>query len=423
MYFSNKEKRLRTLYNILTHIASFHLNLISNFNQKLKLGVKGRAETFDILHANIKDEDTVIWAHCASLGEYEQGLPVFEAVKKEHPEYKFVLSFFSPSGYEVKKSTPIADAVVYLPLDTKTNAQKFIKATHPELVIFVKYEIWPNYLLELKQQEIKAILISASFRKNQSFFKPQGKLTLRALKSFDHIFVQNQESEELLKSINFNNVSCSGDTRFDRVSNQLNQNNTLDFIEEFKQDQLCLVAGSTWPEDEAILGHYINTAPENLKFIIAPHNIKPNQINAFVKTLNKKAALFSEKADKDLSSYQVLIIDAIGLLAKIYNYADLAYVGGAMGKTGLHNTLEAAVFGVPILIGPHYTKFPEAFDMIALGGMFSVTDNATLKMCLDHLIKDSIARKKAGDINRNYINQNKGAVNHITAYLSNVKLR
>lgn len=421
MYFSTKENRLRTLYNILTHIASFHLKLIAGFNSKLKLGVNGRAETFQILEANIKANDRVIWAHCASLGEFEQGLPVFEALKKERPNHKLVVSFFSPSGYEVKKNTPIADAVVYLPLDTQANAENFIKALHPELAIFVKYEIWPNYLLELRRQNIKAILISATFRENQSLFKFHGGLMLKALKTFDHIFVQNKASEQLLAFKGFKNISCAGDTRFDRVSNQLLQNNHLDFIEAFKQNQLCVVAGSTWPEDEAILGEFINKSDANTKFILAPHNIKSNQIKSFAKTLNKPTVLFSEKDGKDLSQFQVFIVDTIGLLSKIYHYADIAYVGGAMGKTGLHNTLEAAVFGVPIIIGNHYDKFPEASEMINLGGMFSVSNSKELNTTISDLISNADSRTKAGSINRDYIAKNKGAVHQIMSYLSNVK--
>ena len=418
MYFSFKLISLRQFYNILTHIAGFHIGIISMFNKKLMLGVKGRKETFNLLESKISANDKTIWFHCASLGEYEQGLPVFEEIKAMYPKHKIVLTFFSPSGYQIRKNSPIAHVVTYLPLDTIKNAKQFLDIVHPELVVFVKYEIWPNYLLQLKKRNIDAILISALFRKNQSFFKPSGKWMQKALFAFKHIFVQNEQSKSLLNNIGFDEITISGDTRFDRVSNQLTINNALDFIETFKNNKLCIVAGSTWPEDEALLIDYINTDNSDTKFIIAPHNIKSHQISSLQKQLTKSAILYSKKDSADLPNVKVFIIDTIGLLTKIYSYADMAFVGGAIGTTGLHNTLEAAVFGVPIIIGNNYKKFPEASTMIKNRGMFSISNKSELEVILNKLIKNEDFRINSGKINSTYISENKGAVTQIMAYLN-----
>jgi len=418
MYFSFKLFSLKHFYNILTHIAGFHLNLIGLFNEKLKLGVKGRKASFGLLESKLSDNDKTLWFHCASLGEYEQGLPVFEQVKAMHPNHKVVLTFFSPSGYEVKKNTSIADVVVYLPLDTSANAKRFLDIVHPELVIFVKYEIWPNYLLEVKKRNIEAILISALFRKIQSFFKSSGKWMQKALFAFNQIFVQNEESKQLLNNIGYNDVTISGDTRFDRVSNQLTIDNTLNFIETFKQDHLCVVVGSSWPDDEALFINFINEDTSNTKYIIAPHNIKSAQIANLKTKLKQTTILYSEKDTSDLQNAKVFIIDTIGILSKIYSYADIAYVGGGLGTSGLHNTLEAAVFGVPIIIGNHYKKFPEASAMIERQGMFSISNQTELNSVLINLINDENLRVKSGSQNSTYIKDNQGAVAKIITYLN-----
>jgi 3-deoxy-D-manno-octulosonic-acid transferase len=417
MYFSPKLLVLRNAYNILTHLADYHLRLIGLFNKKLMLGVRGRSETFKILKKHIKIEDKVIWFHCASLGEYEQGLPVFEEIRQTYPSHKILLSFFSPSGYEIRKNSPIADAVVYLPLDTKINARAFLNLAHPELIVFVKYEIWPNYLSEVRQRGIKSILISALFRKEQSLFKPRGIWIKRALRTFDHIFVQNGSSEELLKAHGFNRVTLSGDTRFDRVSKQLEADNSLPIIEAFKGTNLCFVAGSTWPEGEALLTSFINCDASDTKYIIAPHNIKVKKINALLSNLKVDAVFHSKANIKTVASKKVLIIDSIGLLSRIYAYADMAYVGGAIGNTGLHNTLEAAVFGVPIVIGNNYSKFPEAVAMIQEGGMFSINNYIEFEEILQELISNTKKRRESGLRNADYIKKNRGAVIQILNYL------
>ena len=418
MYFSVKEIRLLTIYNILTYFVGFILKFLAYFNKKIRKGVNGRKRTFTFLQSHIKPEDKTIWFHCASLGEYEQGLPVFEEIKKLYPIHKIILTFFSPSGYEIRKSSPIADVVTYLPLDTKYNAKRFLKIVKPELVIFVKYEIWPNYLNIIKKQGIRTLLISALFRSNQVFFKSYGKWIQKTMTAFEHIFVQNENSKQLLNSFGFNNVTLSGDTRFDRVSNQLNIDNTLDFIEDFKGDNICIVAGSTWPEGEKVLSNYINsTTYSTLKYIIAPHNIKPKQIESLKKTISKKVVLFSEKENYNLIDFDVLIIDTIGLLSKIYSYAEIAYVGGAIGKTGLHNTLEPATFGVPIIIGNNFKKFPEAIEMQKNGGLFSINSDSDFNSILNKLVENKSFRNESGASNKNYINKNQGAVVQITSYL------
>ncbi|WP_248724197.1 3-deoxy-D-manno-octulosonic acid transferase [Seonamhaeicola sp. ML3] len=407
------------LYNIGIRLAGFGLKCLSPFNDKINKGVTGRRKTFKSLKSNLNSEHKTLWFHCASLGEYEQGLPIFKELKTLCFDYKIVLSFFSPSGFEIQKVNPITDIVVYLPLDTKNNAKKFLDIVKPELTVFVKYDIWPNLLNELRKRQLRAILVSASFRKNQPYFKFYGNTLKKALFSFEHIFTQNESSKLLLESINYNKVSVSGDTRFDRVTAQLDQDNTLGFVEEFKNNRLCVVAGSTWPEGEAFFVDYINnTKHNNTKFIIAPHNIKANQINNLKSRINVPTVLFSEKENNNkLKDAQVLIVDTIGILSKIYNYADIAYVGGALGNTGLHNTLEPAVFGVPIIIGGNHMKFPEAKAMLDKGGMFSILNLSSFISILDKLIENSDFRKKSGSKNLEYIKENKGATIQIMNYL------
>ena len=419
MYFSAKEIRLDFIYTIGIHLTGIGLKCAAFFNEKIKLGVEGRSESFSILEGQIHAQDKVFWFHCASLGEYEQGLPVFKILRERYKNHKIVLTFFSPSGYSIRKNAPIADVVVYLPLDTPKNAKKFLDIVNPELTIFVKYDIWPNFLGELKQRKLKSILISAAFRENQSYFKSHGSVLRKALFAFDHIFTQNEVSKDLLQSIGYHNVTMSGDTRFDRVYSQLAQDNKLEFIETFKNNKLCVVAGSTWPEDDELLINFINSdTSKGLKFIIAPHNIKPSQIQKIKDRLSAKTVLFSNMSGNTLMDAKLFILDTIGLLSKVYSYADIAYVGGAMGTTGLHNTLEPAVFGVPLIIGNNHEKFPEAMAMITLGGMFAVSNQEEFNTVLINLITNIEERTISGKRNLDYINNNKGAVNQIMNYLN-----
>jgi 3-deoxy-D-manno-octulosonic-acid transferase len=294
-----------------------------------------------------------------------------------------------------------------------------LDAAHPELAIFIKYEFWPNYLKELKSRNITSLLVSSGFRENQLFFKSYGGWMKKSLETFKHFFVQNQVSKDLLNSIGFQNVTLSGDTRFDRVANQINQDNSLDFIEAFKDGKLCVVAGSTWPEDEALLEDFINRFSNETKFIIAPHNIRPDQIKSFKDRLNKKTILYSEKEGKNPSGYQVFIIDTIGLLSKIYSYADIAYVGGAVGNTGLHNILEPATFGIPIVTGTNFDKFPEAKQLQELAGLYSVATKEELAQILSKLLNDDNFREQTGKIAGDFINTNTGATRIVERYLRN----
>ena len=396
-------------YNIIVGFAAITVRLIGGFHKKIQKGQKGRSESYQILAQELKQTDKVIWMHCASLGEYEQGLPVFEALKKHYKDHKFVMTFFSPSGYEIRKNNPISDVVVYLPLDQKSEVKKFLDLTHPDLVVFVKYDLWPNYLLELKRRNITSILISALFRPSQAYFKFYGKWFKKLLFSFDHIFTQDSGSKALLNSIGYDAVTVSGDTRFDRVGNQTTTDNSLDFIAEFKNNQICIVAGSTWPEDELLLVEYINNCKDGIKFVIAPHNMDLNQIKSLTKRIQKPTVLYSNYKNETLNDKTIFVVDTIGLLTKIYNYADIAYVGGAMGTTGLHNTLEAATFGVPIVIGKNYKKFPEANAMLSKGGLFSIRTFESLESTLNMLVNDPKKRVECGRKNKDYIEVNKGA--------------
>lgn len=383
------------------------------FNSKLKLGVNGRKNTFLTLKRNIQPTDKTFWFHCASLGEYEQGLPVFDALKQKYPDYKVVLSFFSPSGYEVRKNSKIADVVVYLPIDTIKNAKAFLDVVNPDFTIFIKYEIWPNFLNEIKKRNFNAILVSAVFRKSQSFFKWYGKFMKSALEGFNYIFTQDSNSERLLKSININNVSVSGDTRFDRVYNQLSLDNTVPFIETFKNNETCVVLGSTWPADDKLYLDFINCSKDNTKYIIAPHNIKPNYITSLRSQIKKDVVCFSNMKGKDLSAFKVFILDTIGYLSKVYAYADIAYVGGAAGTTGLHNILEPATFGIPIIIGKNYSKFPEAKTLINIGGVLSVASSKAFEKSLQAYITNETLREEKGILNKAFVEENKGAVTQI----------
>ena len=406
------------LYNILVYLSGFFIKIIALFNSKLELFVKGRVGIFDFLAEEISDNDKIIWFHTASLGEFEQGLPVIEQTKREFPSHKILVTFFSPSGYEVKKNTTAAAIVCYLPLDTTYNAKQFLKIVKPELAIFVKYEFWPNYLSALKKENVPTLLVSGIFRESQAFFHWYGSFMRKSLQTFDHFFVQDENSKKLLESIDIKNVTVSGDTRFDRVSEILERDNTLAFLEEFKQDKLCFVAGSTWPEDETLLKDYINNdASAAIKYVIAPHNIKGGEIEKLKASLDKKTILFSEIAEKNLADFEVLIINTIGLLTKIYSYADIAYVGGGMGVTGLHNTLEPAVFGIPVLIGKNYKGFIEAENLVGIGGVISVNGKKEFKKEFDYLINNELILNDLGEKNKNFINKNKGAKIQIGDYI------
>jgi len=407
------------LYNLVVTFAGLVLKILAVFSPKMKLFVAGRVPVFKILSAKIKPQDRTIWFHAASLGEYEQGLPVIERIKLQFPEHKIVLTFFSPSGFEVRKNNTVADVTVYLPLDTQSNASKFLDIVHPELAFFIKYEYWPNYLHILKNRKIRTYLISGIFRENQLFFKWYGGFYRKALATFNHFFVQNQSSKELLLRLGKSNVSVSGDTRFDRVAAILERDNHLDFITEFKDEKRSIVVGSSWPKDESLLTEFINRTQHDVKFIIAPHNIKAEQIRELKAAIRKKSILFSEKDGKNIQEFDVLIIDTIGILTKIYSQADIAYVGGGFGNPGVHNILEPATFGVPIVIGPNYSHFAEATALVNLEGCLPVSNQKELTEAFENLIQNADVRYEKGHICSTFVQMNKGATEIILKQITN----
>lgn len=377
----------------------------------------------------------LVWMHCSSLGEFEQGRPVMEAIRQQYPNVKVLLTFFSPSGYEVRKNNSGADYVMYLPLDSKANARKFINIVKPDLVIWIKYEYWFYYLTELKKKHIPLLLVSGIFRKDQPFFKWYGRLHWYMLESFNHLFVQTPTSKELLGSIRFtNNVSVSGDTRFDRVVQIAEQFKPIDPITHFCGDSPVVVAGSTWPEDEEELDHYANTHPE-IKFIIAPHEINEDHLKGIEK-LFKHTVRFSRlpanpdaprpvsrgrQLDNEVKP-NVLIIDNIGMLSKLYKYATITYVGGGFGDDGVHNVLEAAVYGKPVVFGPVYDKYVEAVELVQQGGAIVITTALELEKTFNDLMEDTSAWQKSCEAARNYVYNNKGATESVMQYIQENRL-
>lgn len=412
---------MQLLYNISVYIATSLLKVIALFQSKMKLFVDGRKKSFPIIEQQINPNKPVFWIHAASLGEFEQGRPIIEKVKKNYPEYQIVVTFFSPSGYEIRKNYDLADAVCYLPMDTPGNAKQWIQKLQPNLAVFIKYEFWPNYLLALKKHDIPTLLVSGIFREKQIFFKPYGSFMRKALGAFTTFFVQDQTSYNLLKGIGFNNTIIAGDTRFDRVQKLLEANEKLAYIDEFVgKSSYVTVAGSTWPEDEDQLIEYINQhAKENEKFIIAPHNVKDEGVKRLKESLKKKTILFTEKEGSNLNDFQVFIVDTYGILSKIYSYADVAYIGGGYTKSGVHNTLEAATYGLPLIIGPNFKKFKEVIDLVALDGCKSVNNTKDLIAFLTLLRDDESIRFKKSKITKEYVSQNLGATKTILTTIDN----
>ncbi|AUC78861.1 3-deoxy-D-manno-octulosonic acid transferase [Nonlabens sp. MB-3u-79] len=414
---------MKTLYDIFSAFAKACLPLAGAFNKKLKLGAQGRERTWDILDKKVKSSLPKIWVHAASLGEFEQVVPVLERINREN--YQVILTFFSPSGYENKKNTPLADVVCYLPLDAVSNVNKFIATVEPSLAIMVKYEFWPNYLNALQETNCKTILVSGVFRDKMSFNSWYGKWMIHSLESFDHFFLQNESSLQNLKKLGFTNASVSGDTRFDRASQLIERDSSITELKSFIGNKKCLVIGSSWPEDIAIMKNWLNNNDQNknYKIIIAPHEVAPSSINQLCDSLNYHPIKWSSLQGcviHDLESASTLIIDSIGLLTKVYSYADLAYVGGAMGTKGLHNILEAATYGVPVIIGKNYEKFPEAGKLEDLGGLFSVKDALEFESMTNQLLEDDYLRDKTGMICGHWINSNTGATREIVNYLKTI---
>ncbi len=404
---------MNALYTLSIQLYSLLIRLVAPFNLKARQISEGRKRTFPELSKKIAHDKPIAWVHCASLGEFEQGRPVIEAIRKNYPDYRILLTFFSPSGYEIRKNYELADYICYLPADTKNNARKFIELVNPEIVFFVKYEFWHHYINELKQKNIPLFLISAIFREQQQFFRhtPWGKWYRQMLFGFAHFFVQDDQSVQLLKQIGITNVTRAGDTRFDRVAEIARSGKQIPLVEKFKGDKLLVVAGSTWKPDEEILARFIHSHPET-KFVIAPHETKRANIDRLINLLKTTTTCYTSATDDSVSNSQVLIVDTIGVLSTIYRYADLSYIGGGFG-VGIHNTLEAAIFGMPVVFGPNYLKFNEATTMVKLGIAHPVSDADSLESILQELLSNNDKRSKIAFECNKFTDQNLGATQTI----------
>jgi len=413
---------MRVIYNIVILQIKSLLFILKFFNSKIRSFVEERKKVLEILEKTISKTDNYIWIHVASLGEYEQGLPIFKEIKSLYKNHKIVLSFFSSSGYQVRKTNPIGDITVYLPLDTSKNSRKFVSLINPKMVFFVKYEFWPNYLQNLKKNSTPTFLLAGLFRKNHWFFRWYGSGFLNLLKSsITHFFVQNKDSIDLLINNNITNCTLMGDSRFDRVNTLLDQNNNIENIKEFIGNRICFVGGSTWKEDESLMIDYINKNNNNLVWIIAPHQINLKHITDFQQKIKRKSILHSNLNQNNITTTKVLIIDSIGILTKLYSYSDISYVGGGMGNSGLHNILEPAIFKNPILIGKNYINFPEARDLISKNGAISVKDSKEFENILNELIENKRKRSIMGGNNFDYIKSNLGATKNVISYLKERK--
>lgn len=422
---------LQLFYNFSIYAYSLIISVLAPFNSKAKFWVEGRKNIFERLGSasfTNRGSAPLAWFHCASLGEFEQGRPVIEAFRAKYPAYKILVTFFSPSGYEIRKNYAGADFIFYLPADTPANARKFIEIVEPSIAFFVKYEFWRNYLTELERMQIPVVSFSAIFRSNQLFFKPYGGFYREVLKKFEHILVQNQESYDLLKSIDIDQITLAGDTRFDRVKQIVDAKKDISIAERFKENRQVFMVGSAWQTDMEVLIPLMNSYnvgrvsnPADVVFVVAPHEIHREEINDWQKQMNLKSICFSEvKPDTKLTDYQVLIIDNIGMLSSLYQYADFAFIGGSFGK-GLHNILEAATFGMPIFFGNKaYHKFQEAVDLVRLGGAFAVSSTNDLGEILRTLRSNEAKKKETDKISQNYVLQNIGATEKVMAVVKSI---
>ena len=419
---------MKSLYNIAIWFYALAVRVVAMFNPKVRLMWQGEREAYAKIESGLADGDRVVWVHAASLGEFEQGRPLIEKLKRENPEYKILLTFFSPSGYEVRKNYAGADVIAYLPLDTPRNARRFVELVKPEKVVFVKYEFWLNYLAELRFSGIETYIISAIFRPNQVFFKWYGGIFREGLKAFKMLFVQNEESKELLKGIGVENVMVAGDTRFDRVADIAAGAKKLEIVERFVNSQLpVLVVGSSWGPDEDLLTRYMNERAGRMKMIIAPHEVREERIRELTSKLTCKYALYTQITDNRLqitdksqlslqtpnlsflTDYDVLVVNTIGVLSSVYQYGQVAYIGGGFG-VGIHNTLEAAAWGMPVVFGPNYHKFQEAKELIECGAGQSIKNYEECARALDEFFeKNDVASKAAAE----YVASHTGATDLI----------
>ncbi len=408
------------MYSLAIYIYMFCVNLVAIFNRKARLLMVGHSKTYDILRRSINEGDNVIWFHAASLGEFEQGRPLIEKIRENHPEHKILLTFFSPSGYEVRKDYKGADVICYLPFDTKLNARKFMRIAKPKMAFFIKYEFWQNYLSELHRRGVPTYSVASIFRPNQIFFRWYGHKYRNVLRTFAHLFVQNQESVDLLKTLGITNTTIVGDTRLDRVLQIREAAKDLPMCEAFESSRVqefkssrdyVVVAGSSWQPDEDIIIDYFNRHP-NQRLIIAPHVVSESHLAEIESKLQRPAVRYTQATAETAAKAHCLIIDCYGLLSSIYRYATIAYVGGGFGA-GIHNVPEAAVYGKPVIIGPNNNKFREARKLIDLGGCFEINNSDDYATVIDTLISQPASLTKASTASADYIKANAGAVDMI----------
>jgi 3-deoxy-D-manno-octulosonic-acid transferase len=407
---------MKVLYNLGILIFSLFAHMIAPFNSKVSLWVKGRKNWAQKISKRINPGDRTIWMHCASLGEFEQGRPVIEAIKKVMPEFKIILTFFSPSGYEIRKNYEGADCISYLPSDTPANAARFISIVNPEKVIFVKYEFWNSYISELYRNNIPLYLISGIFRPDQHFFKWYGSFFRAMLNKFERIFVQDQKSLELLAAIGIEKVTLAGDTRFDRVVQMAGKAQKIDQLEKFRGNEKLFLAGSSWKQDEEIIAEYINLLPQSMKWVFAPHEIDKGNIDRLEKLFKVKCVRFSEFDENSIDA-RVLIMDNIGMLSSAYSYAYIAAIGGGFGK-GIHNILEPACWGIPVVFGRNFEKFKEAVDLKKRGGAEAFSTAAEFKKTLDLWLSDEKHYKCCAEEASKYVKENTGATEIIIKELT-----
>lgn len=401
-------------YDFAIHLYSLGVKIASLRHEKARKIIDGQAVTMQRLKKELSPEGGYIWIHAASLGEFEQGRPLIEMIRRNHPDAKILLTFFSPSGYEVRHNFPLVDAVVYLPFDTKKNVRQFLDTVKPRMAIFVKYEFWGNYLNELKLRGIPTYIISAIFRKSQPFFKPWGGEFRKMLTYFTHIYVQDEGSRELLAGIGIKNVTVAGDTRFDRVTDIMESCVEIPQAAALTRDtSLTIVAGSTWPPDESYLLPCFNAHP-GMKLIIAPHEVNEERIAAIESQLNRPSCRLSTATPEEAAKCDCIIVDCYGKLSSAYRYGNIAYIGGGFG-VGIHNLNEAAVYDIPVIFGPHYHKFKEARDLIKCKGGFSFSNKEEFDAIIEPIVNDKKLREQYGKNAGNYIKENLGATRIIYA--------
>ena len=418
------------LYRLFVWLYRWGALCISPFNKKARLWLTGRKNIFELLGAQLADSEAkLVWFHCASLGEFEQARPLIELIRNQFPDNKILLTFFSPSGYEIRKNYPIADYVSYIPMDGPLNAQKFLGIVQPSLVIWVKYEYWLYYLTEIKKRNIPLLLVSGIFREGQPFFRWYGGLHRKMLSCFTWFFVQNDASKRLLGAIGLTeNVTVCGDTRFDRVIEIASQFQQISTIDKFVNNKTVIVAGSTWQEDEEELDHFANFHPD-IKFIIAPHEIDEEHLKDIEKLYHRsvRCSVFESNTTEvgwlpEFNKANVLLIDNIGMLASLYHYATIAYLGGGFGDDGVHNVLEAAVYGKPVIFGPVYEKYAEATGLVDCGAAFPVENSLELEKTLNNLLENDSAYREACSAAKEYVYANRGATEKITSFIQEKRL-